>query len=53
MNWNKIIAGASAGAGALFLIYKGETAAGAAILSGMLAFFVGDTNGRKAAAAVQ
>lgn len=48
MNWNKLCAGIFAGAGALFLIYKGEIAAGAAILSGMLAFFVGDANGRKA-----
>lgn len=46
MNWNTLCAGIFAGFGALFLLYKGEIAAGAAILSGMLAFFVGDSNGR-------
>lgn len=50
MNWNKLCAGIFAGLGSLFLIYKGEIAVGAAILSGMLAFFVGDANGRRAKA---
>lgn len=49
MNWNKLCAGIFAGAGALFLIYKGEIAVGASILSGMLAFFIGDTNGKREA----
>lgn len=41
------MAGAFAGTGGLLLIYLGEVAAGVALLSGMLAFFVGEANGRK------
>lgn len=48
-NYNRLIAGAFAGSGALILIYQGQTAAGTAILASMLAFFVGETNGKKIA----
>ncbi len=44
---NRAIGGLFAGLGALILLYQGETAAGVAILASMLAFFVGERNGRK------
>lgn len=47
MNWEKLTAGAFAGAGALLLIYKGYIAEGCTILGTMLGFFVGDWNGQK------
>lgn len=47
MNYQREIAGIFAGAGALFLIYKGEIAVGATLLSAMLAFFIGEKNGQK------
>ncbi len=50
---NRAIGGLFAGAGALILLYQGETAAGVAILASMLAFFVGESNGRKQAGSVQ
>ena len=47
MNYNRLIAGVFAGAGALILLYKGENTAAVAILSSMLAFFVGEKNGER------
>ena len=41
------MAGAFAGTGGLLLILLGEVAAGVAILSSMVGFFVGEANGRK------
>lgn len=43
----RLLGGGFAGVGALILLYQGETAAGVAILSSMLAFFVGEANGKK------
>ncbi len=43
----RLLAGGFAGAGALALIFQGETAAGVAILATMLGFFVGERNGRR------
>ncbi len=43
----RLLGGAFAGVGALILLYQGETAAGVAILSAMLAFFVGEANGKR------
>ncbi len=43
----RALGGGFAGVGALILLYQGETAAGVAILASMLAFFVGEANGRK------
>lgn len=45
----RLLGGTFAGVGALILLYQGETAAGVAILSSMLAFFVGERNGRREA----
>lgn len=47
MNVHKVIAGISAGAGALLLIYKGYITEGTIILSTMVGFFVGETNGKR------
>lgn len=47
LNHQREIAGVFAGAGALLLIWKGEVALGASLLSGMLAFFVGEHNGKR------
>ncbi len=44
---NRAIGGLFAGFGALILLYQGETAAAVAILSAMLAFFLGEANGRR------
>ena len=41
------MAGAFAGTGGLLLILLGEVPAGAAILSSMVGFFVGEANGKK------
>lgn len=49
MNFQREIAGVFAGAGALLLIYKGEVALGATLLSAMLAFFIGEKNGQRSA----
>lgn len=49
MNYQREIAGAFAGAGALLLIWKGEVALGASLLSAMMAFFVGERNGERKA----
>jgi len=49
LNFEKLIAGAFAGAGALLLIYQGYVTEGAMILSSMVAFFIGDLNGQKKA----
>ncbi len=43
----RFMAGAFAGMGALLLIGIGEIAIGAVILASMMAFFVGDANGRR------
>ena len=48
LNFEKLIAGGFAGAGALILLYKGYIAEGCTILGTMLGFFVGDWNGKKA-----
>lgn len=45
--YERAIAGIFGGAGALLLIYKGEITAGTAILSAMIAFFVGEKNGQR------
>ncbi len=42
----RLLGGGFAGVGALLLISQGETAAGGVILASMLAFFVGERNGR-------
>lgn len=47
MNYNRMIAGCFAGGGALLLIYKGYISEGAIILSAMMAFFVGEANGKR------
>lgn len=47
MNHLRFMAGAFAGTGGLLLIYVGELAAGVAILSSMVGFFVGEANGAK------
>ena len=47
MNYHRLLAGAFAGLGGLYLLYLGETAAGVAILSGMMGFFVGEWNGER------
>ena len=47
MNYNKLLAGAFVGAGAIILLLKGEYTSGVAILSGMMGFFIGDQNGRR------
>ena len=44
----RVVAGAFAGAGALLLIYEGYVTEGAMILTSMVAFFVGEQNGKKA-----
>ena len=44
----RIVAGCFAGAGALVLIWKGYITEGSMILTTMLAFFVGEANGKKA-----
>ena len=49
LNFQRVVAGAFVGAGALLLIHKGELALGATLLSGMLAFFVGEKNGERKA----
>lgn len=41
------IAGIFAGLGSFALIIVGETALASVILSGLVAFFVGETNGKK------
>ncbi len=43
----RLLAGGFAGLGGLILLWQGETAAGVAILSSMVGFFVGDANGRR------
>jgi len=45
--YEKLVAGAFAGAGALVLIWKGYVTEGCMILSSMVAFFVGDANGQR------
>ena len=47
MNVERVLAGGFVGVGALILIWKGEIAVGASMLSGMLAFFIGEKNGAK------
>lgn len=47
MNIPKVIAGVFCGAGALLLIHEGYITEGAMILSTMLAFFVGEANGKR------
>ena len=50
VNHQKIVAGIMAGAASLLLIYRGNISEGSLIAMGMLAFFIGDVNGRKASA---
>lgn len=47
MNVERVIAGVFVGAGALVLIYKGETTAGVGLLGTMVGFFVGEKNGAR------
>lgn len=49
MNNERIVAGIIAGAGALVLLYQGHHEPAVAILSSMLAFFIGEKNGQKKA----
>lgn len=49
MNVQRVVAGVFVGAGALMLIYKDQIAVGASLLSGMLAFFIGESNGERKA----
>lgn len=43
----RLMGGFFAGVGALLLLYQGEQTAAVAILASMLAFFVGERNGRR------
>lgn len=45
----RAIAGIFAGTGALVLIYKGHITEGSIILTSLIAFFVGEANGKKTA----
>ncbi len=45
----RFLSGLIAGTGGLILLFQGHTTAGVAILASMLAFFVGDVNGRREA----
>jgi hypothetical protein len=47
MNTERVIAGIFVGAGALLLIYRGDTAVGAGLLGTMVGFFVGEKNGAR------
>ena len=47
MNYQRTIAGFFVGLGSLILLYQGHIDVGAALLSGMLAFFVGEENGKR------
>lgn len=47
MNVLRFVAGCFTGGGALLLIYKGYITEGAMLLSTMLAFFVGEANGKR------
>lgn len=49
MTHEREIAGVFVGAGALLLIYKGEIAAGCAILGALVGFFTGEKNGQRKA----
>lgn len=47
MNYAKLVAGFFSGVGALMLIYMGHVTEGCIILSSMVAFFVGEANGKR------
>ncbi len=47
MNYQRIIAGVFAGVGAIYLIFCGLDRPAIAILSSMMAFFVGEQNGKR------
>ena len=47
MGYERLIAGVFVGAGALILIWKGEIATGASLLSVMVGFFIGEKNGAR------
>lgn len=49
MNYARAIAGIFAGSGSLLLIYLGHIDLGSVILSALLAFFVGEANGKREA----
>lgn len=49
VNHKELLAGAFVGVGALFLLYKGETATASTMLASLLAFFVGEKNGKRKA----
>lgn len=51
LNYPRAIAGFFCGAGSLFLIYQGYIHEAMTILVGMLAFFVGEANGKRKAEA--
>lgn len=50
-NYNRLLAGGFAGAGAIILILTNHAEAGIAILSSMVGFFVGEKNGERKAEA--
>jgi len=45
MGYERIVAGAFVGAGALLLIWQGEYTPAVALLGAMVGFFVGEKNG--------
>lgn len=45
--YERMLAGAFGGVGAILLIYKGEIPAGVSILSAMVGFFIGERNGQR------
>jgi hypothetical protein len=47
MNTERVIAGVFVGAGAILLIWQGETTAGVGLLATMVGFFVGEKNGAR------
>ncbi len=46
--WARLMAGAFAGTGGILLILLGEITAGGVLLAGMLSFFIGEANGKRA-----
>ena len=47
MTYEREIAGIFCGAGGLLALYMGETIIATALLTGILAFFVGEKNGQR------
>lgn len=48
-DYNRLLAGAFTGIGAIYLIMQGNETAGVALLASLMAFFVGETNGKRSA----